>query len=820
MKKLFWLQLVLFLQVTSYAQHTLSGVVKNASTQQPMEDASIHFTNAKNLIRTSVTNQQGEFVFKNLSNGEYTLTLTFIGFKPVIKNITINNLDIKGLTIFAEQATVVNSEVLVQATRAKENAATTFTSISKQELAKQNHGQDLPFLLNLTPSTVINSDAGAGIGYTGIRIRGVDPTRTNVTINGIPVNDAESHSTFWVNTPDLASSVQNIQVQRGVGTSTNGAASFGASINIQTDGLSTKPFAEIANSIGSFNTRKHTVKFGTGLLDNGWAFDLRLSKLSSDGFIDRSTSDLKSFFTSASRYGKKSLFKVNVFSGKEVSYQAWNGIPEPRLSGDIAGMNNYASLLGTNLNDLLKSGNRTYNEFTYKNQTDNYQQDHYQIFYTYLPNKFLKLNVGGHYTYGRGYYEEFKADEKLSKYKLNDVYTTNDTIKRSDIVRRRWLDNDFYGVIFSAIYEKDNLTATFGGGANIYDGKHYGEIVWAQFASNSVPGTHFYDGKSTKKEQNYYAKVNYLFTQKLSGFVDIQMRLINYNLNGIDLNGSSYNPYNFNLNYTFINPKAGVSYAFNNKTNIYGYVGVANREPERKDIIQASNNTIPTSERLLNFELGFRKRMKRFNVEANAYYMDYKNQLVNTGQINDVGAYNRVNVDKSYRAGIELTAGVKISKKMSWQATATYSQNRIKEFTEFVDDWDNGTQITTIYKNKKIAFSPDWIATSLLSIVPIKQLQVDLITKYVSTQYLDNTQNEGRKLNSFIVNDIRLNYELPVTYLFSSIKIGVLVNNILNEKYEPNGYTFSAVTGGQRYDFNYYFPQAGTNFLANIILRF
>ena len=694
MKKLFGLLLAIGLQVAAYAQQNVSGTVKNTSTQQPLADASLHLSSSKNVIRTALTNERGEFAFKNLSKGQYTLTVSFVGFKTISKNVIVGDVSITDMLLMVEPATVLSGEALVQATRAKDNSASTFTNINKQELAKQNFGQDLPFLLNLTPSTVINSDAGAGIGYTGIRIRGVDPTRTNVTINGIPVNDAESHGTFWVNTPDLASSVENIQVQRGVGTSTNGAAAFGASINIQTDGLSHKPFAEIANSIGSFNTRKHTVKFGTGLLENGWAFDLRLSKLNSDGFIDRSSSDLKSFFTSASRYGKKSLFKVNVFSGKEVTYQAWNGIPEPRLRNNIEGMNEYANLLGTDLDHLLKSGNRTYNEFTYKYQVDNYQQDHYQLFYTYLPNKYLKLNVGAHYTYGRGYYEELKSGERLSKYKLNDVIIGNDTVRRSDIVRRRWLDNDFYGVVFSAIYEKNKLTATFGGGANVYEGRHFGELIWTQYASNSFLGTRFYDGNSIKKEVNFYGKANYQFTDKFSSFVDLQVRSINYDLKGVDLNGSNYNPYDFNLNYFFFNPKAGLSYAFNQRTNIYAYFGIANREPERKDIIQAPVNNVPTSERLFNYELGFRKRMNKFSVEANAYYMDYQNQLVNTGQINDVGAYNRVNVASSYRAGIELAGGVQLLKKLRWQATLTYSQNRINHFTEYIDDWDNGTQIT------------------------------------------------------------------------------------------------------------------------------
>lgn len=819
MKKLLGLALMFCMATFAYAQHTVGGTVKNTTNNQKLSNASVHLTTVSGRNSATVTDDEGRFELK-VADGNYTLTVSFVGFKTVTKELVISGGDVKDLVVAMEEAATVNGEALVQATRAQESSATTFTNVTKGELVKQNHGQDLPFLLNLTPSAVVNSDAGAGVGYTGIRIRGVDPSRTNVTINGIPVNDAESHGTFWVNTPDLASSVENIQVQRGVGTSTNGAAAFGASINIQTDGLKDKPFVEVANAYGSYHTRKHTLKVGTGLMENGWAFDARLSQIKSDGFVDRASSDLKSFFASGARYGKRSLLKVNVFSGKEVTYQAWNGIPEPRLRGDLAGMTEYATMLGTDLNHLLSSGNRTYNEFTYKNQVDNYQQDHYQAFYSLTPVKYFKLNIGLHYTYGRGYYEEFKSDEKLAKYKLNDLIIGSDTVKRSDIIRRRWLDNDFYGVVFSGIYEKGRTSITIGGGANEYDGRHFGEIIWAEFAGAALPGTRFYEGKSFKKDVNFYTKVNYKWNERFSTFIDIQGRFISYRLNGTDLNGSNYINYHYDLNYQFFNPKAGLVYELSRSTNVYAYAGMANREPERKDIIQAGSAGVPTAEQLINYEAGYRTHQNKWSFQINGFYMDYKNQLVSTGQVNDVGAYNRVNVRKSYRAGIEAVVGVRVTKYLSWQATAAYSRNRISEFKEYVDNWDNGTQDVFVHKDTRIAFSPDWVASSMISLLPLKALQIDIITKYVSKQYLDNTQNENRKLNGFIVNDVRLNYELPFAYGFKSIKLGVLVNNILNEKYEPNGYTFSGITGGKRYDFNYYYPQAGTNILANVVILF
>jgi iron complex outermembrane recepter protein len=690
-------------------------------------------------------------------------------------------------------------EVVISGVKATKNNPVTFTNVSKEEITKQNFGQDLPFLLNLTPSTVVNSDAGAGVGYTGIRIRGTDPTRTNVTINGVPVNDAESHGTFWVNMPDFASSTQSIQVQRGVGTSSNGAAAFGASINMQTDALNLKPYGEIANSYGSFNTLKHTVKAGTGLLDNHWAFDARLSKISSDGYIDRASSDLKSFFVSGAQYGEKSILKINVFSGIEKTYQAWNGIDEA----------------------ILKAGDRTHNDFTYPNQTDNYQQDHYQLFYTYMFNRYLKANVGVHYTYGRGYYEEYRADEPFATYKLKDtLFMDDDTITSGNFVRRRWLDNDFYGAIYAINYTKNKWNITLGGAANEYDGRHRGELIWAQYAQGSNINDTFYLGKSTKREFSAYLKTSYTFSKKLEGYLDLQERVISYQGKGEDLNYTTYLPYDFNLQYNFFNPKAGLTYQVEDNSNIYAYVGVAHREPVRSDIIQASTTSIPKPEQLINYELGYRKSWKKSALTINGYLMDYKNQLVTTGEINDVGAYNRVNVAKSYRAGVEITAGLQVLPKLRWQATATYSQNRIKDFTEFVDDYDTWTQIAVKHQNTSIAFSPDWIASSLISYTLMEGLNLDLISKYVGKQYLDNTESENRKLNAFFVNDLRINYTFTVKKVFKQVRVGLLCNNILNVKYEPNGYTYSGISAGVQSDYNFYYPQAGTNLLGSLTLSF
>jgi iron complex outermembrane receptor protein len=698
-------------------------------------------------------------------------------------------------------------EVVILGTKAQNNNPITFQNLNKKEIDKQNFGQDLPFLLNLTPSTVVSSDAGAGIGYTGIRIRGTDPTRTNVTINGVPINDAESHGMYWVNMPDLASSSQNIQVQRGVGTSSNGAGAFGASINLQTDALNTKSYAEVSNSYGSFNTWKHTMKAGTGLLENKWAFDARLSKLASDGFIDRASSDLKSFFVSAARYGEKSIFKINVFSGKEKTYQAWNGVSE----------------------DILKSGNRTHNDFTYPNQTDNYQQDHYQMFYTYQFNKQLKAHVGMHYTYGRGYYEEYREGDKFSTYKLKDtLFVLNnkvlDTLTSGNFVRRRWLDNDFYGTVFSFIYEKNKLNLTIGGGLNQYDGRHFGELIWSQYAMGGKINDYFYEGQSYKTDYNIYTKASYKLSAKMEGFIDLQQRRIDYKTKGEDLNSGLYMPYDVNLTFNFFNPKAGLTYKLEQSANVYAYIGVANKEPVRSDIIQASNKSLPKPEQLINYELGYRKTWKKSALSLNLYYMDYKDQLINTGQLNDVGAANRVNVPNSYRAGIEITSGLQLLKKLKWQATFTYSQNRIKEFTEYLSNSDDYTapQTQVIHKDVSIAYSPNYIGSSLFSYQVLKNFEVDFISKYVGKQYLDNTESESRKLNDFFVNDFRFTYDFEVKNICKSFRIGLQINNIFNVKYEPNGATYPGgiSSTGIRTDYNYYYPQAGTNFMGNLVLKF
>ena len=675
----------------------------------------------------------------------------------------------------------------------------TRTTLKKTDIEKQNYGQDLPFLLNFTPSVVVTSDAGAGVGYTSLRVRGSDQTRINTTINGIPQNDAESQGVFWVDTPDLASSAQSITLQRGVGTSTNGAGAFGASLNIQTFGKpESKPSAEINNSWGSFNTWKHTLQASTGLMENKFVVDARLSQIKSDGFIDRAFSDLQGLYLSAGYYGEKTNLRFNLLRGKERTYQAWFGIRE----------------------DILKE-NRTFNPYTYDNQVDNYNQNHYQAIFDHKITENLTTNVSLFYVRGFGYYEEFKEKDAFSKYGLSDVTIGDSTISKSNLIRRRWLDNHFYGTVFSLDYEKNGWNVIYGGGWNKYEGKHFGEIIWAEIAVNQTIRQRYYDNDAFKADFNQFVKVAKEWkTEKgrISAFGDLQYRFVGYNFLGFDQNLQSTQQ---NAEFNFFNPKAGIDYTFGQgKHRLYTLWGIAHREPNRNDFVESTPSTRPKAERLNNVETGYQITGKNFNFKTNAFLMAYQDELILTGKVNDVGAYLRQNVGQSRRIGLELEGNWQINKYFVWQANATISQNKIKEFVEYIDDYDNGGQIEQRYQNTDLAFSPRFIAANQLIFKPTESLEIALLSKYVGKQYLDNTQNEARKLDAFFVNDVRIAYTYKPTKGIKSVSIGLLVNNILNEQYEPNGYTFSYFLGGQRVWENYYYPQAGTNFLLNVGLKF
>ncbi len=781
--------LAAIMPVSLWAQGKITGKISDLTSGNALYGASVSIVGLNVVVPTDVN---GTYEIKNLRPGTYRLKASFIGYVSLEKTIDLQQNST--LNFDLQPGTVLSDEVIVSATRVQANAATTYRNVDKTELEKNNLGVDLPYLLNQTPSVVVSSDAGNGVGYTGIRIRGSDATRINLTINGIPFNDSESQGTFLVNLPDFASSIENIQIQRGVGSSTNGAGAFGASINIQTNQKNEKAYAELANSAGSFNTFKNTLRVGSGLIDGKFTFDGRLSKIDSDGYIDRAFSDLRSFYVSGAYYGKKSIIRANVFSGAERTYLAYDGVPE----------------------NLLES-NRTFNGFTYKDATDNYQQDHFQLFYSTQASDNWLINTGVHYTKGKGFFELFQENVRFSRYNLPNVTIGNETFTRTDLVERRWLDNDFYGITYSAQYQPNNKTTlTLGGAYNEYLGQHFGEIIFAEIAQNIPKDFRYYDNDAEKTDFNVFAKGNFALTNKLEAFADVQYRSINYSFFGFNEVGVNTQQA---VQLQFFNPKVGLTYQFNPQENMYASIAVSNKEPNRREFTRSSPGSRPRPEQLINYELGYRKQTSNYKIGANLYYMDYNDQLVLTGQINDVGAFIRSNIAKSYRVGLELDGSVRIGSSVTWAANLALSQNKVLDFVEFVDDFDNDTQIQNNYSKTDIAYSPNFVASSELEYTPITNLSFAFISKLVGKQFLDNTSNSARVINSFCTNSVRANYKLPIKGI-RELGLAFAFNNIFNEQFEDNGYTFSYVAGGEFITENFYYPQAGFNFMAGLSLKF
>ena len=687
--------------------------------------------------------------------------------------------------------------VEVTAIRANDKAPFAKTNLTKKDIEKNNLGQDLPYLLNQTPSVIINSDAGNGVGYTGIRIRGTDASRINVTLNGIPYNDAESQGTYFVDLPDIASSANSIQIQRGVGTSSNGAGSFGGNINLSTNEINEKQYTELNNSYGSYNTWKNTLKFGTGIIGKHFTIDGRLSQISSNGYIDRAKTNLKSFYFSTAWVDEKNSLRLNIFSGKEKTYQAWNGVPEALLKTDRT----------YNISGQEQPGT------PYPNETDNYTQTHYQLFYNHQFNKYLKANAAIFLTKGKGYFEEYRADQSLSAYGLPEYIVGTDTTKNTDMVRREWLDNNFYGTIFSLQYKKENTQLTFGGGWNKYDGKHYGEIIHA-VVQPAVPLNYRWYGDlpAHKKDLSLYTK----FTQQVSEhwqlFADMQVRTVNYIINGFRDNPLLV----IKNNYTFLNPKIGFTYT-NKEWQAYASYARAGKEPNRDDF-EAGKTQQPLQEELNDVELGVERKSNTFSFGANLFYMKYHNQLVLIGNINDVGSYTRTNIDNSYRAGIELQGRAVITNYLNLTANLTLSENKIKNFKELIDNYDSGGTVTNQYKKTDISFSPAVVAGGSINIIPVKNGEISLLSKYVSRQYLDNTSQKSRSLEAYYVQNIRLTYALPTIHFLKAVTFILQLNNVFNKKYEANGYTFSYISGKLTTE-NFYFPMAPFNCMMGVNIR-
>ncbi len=681
--------------------------------------------------------------------------------------------------------------VEVRAVRANATAPFAKTNISKAQIQRQNLGYDLPFLLNQTPSVVVNSDAGNGVGYTGIRIRGTDATRINVTLNGIPYNDAESQGTFFVDLPDFASSVNSIQIQRGVGTSSNGAGAFGATLNVSTNEVNKKAYAEANNSFGSFNTWKNTLKAGTGLLNNHFVADLRLSRISSDGYIDRAKSNLRSLYFSTAYLSDKTDVRFNIFTGKEKTYQAWNGVSEADLKTNRT--INYAG--------MERPG------APYDNETDNYRQDHYQLFFTQRFTPKLSFNTAVFLTNGKGYYEEYRAAQAYADYGMTAPAAGVDT---SDLVRQLWLDNHFYGTIFSLQHQSQKTTFILGGAVTKYDGNHFGKVIWAE---KGLTGTNkWYDLDANKNDFNIYGKWQQDLFASLQFFADLQYRKVKYDLDGFRNNPDLV----INNNYNFFNPKFGLTYHKNNWL-AYASYSIANKEPNRDDF-EAGHENQPKPERLNDLEIGVENKKGKSTFGANFYYMQYKDQLVLTGKINDVGAYTRTNIGNSYRLGVELQGSSILNKWLKAGANLSLSKNKIRNFEEYIDDYDNGGQKRNAYRESDISFSPDVVGAANITLTPVNKLSLDLISKYVGKQYLDNTSNEQRKLNAYYTQDVRAVYSFDYNWL-KNVDLTFQVNNVFNKKYEPNGYTFSYYSNNKLTTENYYFPMAGTNWMVGVNVR-
>ena len=757
--------LFLFVSTLANAQSfTLSGKVVDEN-KNSLAGASILVKEVKKGVSTDF---DGNFSF-NLEKGTYTVEVSFLGYSTVSEKITLSKDE--EYVIELQTGNTVLEEVLVSAVRVNTDVPVTFSNLSKKEIAKRNLGQDIPILLNYMPSVVSSSDAGAGVGYTYMSVRGSNGERINVTVNGIPYNDPESHGTFWVNLGDFASSTENLQLQRGVGTSTNGSGAFGASLNILTDAISEDAFAEISNSFGSFNTRKHTVKFSSGKINDHIEIAGRLSNIYSDGYVDRAFTDLKSYYLQGSYTDENTLIKAVTFGGKEKTYQAWNGLTAEELKE-----------------------NRRQNPYTYDNETDNYEQNHYQLHWNEKLNDHWSTNLALNYTKGAGYFEQSKKNEDAADF--NNLIADG-----SDVIVRRWLENDFYVFNFNTNYKTEKLNFITGVSYSNYSGDHFGEVIWGSNLAEDVNiRDRYYFSDAKKTDFSVFAKATFDISEKLAGYLDLQGRFVGYQTQGIT---NDILPINVDANFKFFNPKFGFTYKINENNSLYTSFAVANREPNRNDF----ENGVTTPETLHDYELGWRFKSKNIKLNTNVYYMDYDNQLVLTGAVDDVGASIRATSGKSYRLGLEIDADIRLSNQFSIKPNAAFSSNKNRDF--FIDE--NGSPKSL--GNTNLSYSPHVVLGNILQYQPIDNLQLSLLSKYVGEQFLNNIEDTNSKLDSYFVSDLNLAYELKTETVFKSVVFSGLVNNIFNKEYVANAFDYG---GG----YIYYFPQATRNFLVGVTFRF
>lgn len=784
--------LFFFITSTISAQFTISGTVTNDAGER-LELASIFVEGSSEY--GAISDRNGYFQISGLPKGVYTIKCTYVGYNAVSQTISLDRN--KELNINLEGSIYGLDDIEIISNRVGDDPVFSYVDMTKEEIDVHNLGKDIPYVLRMTPSVVVTSDAGTGIGYTGIRVRGTDPSRVNVTINGIALNDSESQGVFWVNMPDFASSVDNIQIQRGVGPSTNGAGAFGATLSLNTMGTKVKPGITLDGTVGSFGTQKLTVGLNSGIIADKYSVDMRYSNIQSDGFVDRASADLRSYYISAARVTEKSSLRFITFSGDERTYQSWYGTPASLLYGPNA--------------------NRTFNFYTYENQVDDYGQDHYQLHYSLQATDTWVTKLSAHYTQGAGFFEEYKDGEDLGDYLLSPIEIGSGLISNTDLVRRRWLDNDYYGILWAnALEVSSTLNLEFGAAASQYKGDHFGNVIDFPLVE-ATPDKEFkyYFSDATKNDVNTYAKANLKISDRLSLYGDLQWRAVSYETQGTDNDQTAID---VSADYNFFNPKAGINYGISENAEMYASFAVANREPDRSDFTDNPLETRPEHETLYDTEIGYRRQGNGYTFGINVYNMSYTNQLVPNGQLNDVGSGLRVNVDKSYRRGVEAVFGAQLSDRWTWDANITLSKNKIENFTEVVYDYTNGFDIIeNEYSNTNISYSPSAIWSSMLNYNLDYGLSILLNTKYVGTQNLDNTGKGTRVLPSYIVNDLGVTWNKRI--FGSDAQIQLMVYNILDEKYSANGYTFSYVVE-ELITEKFYYPQAGTHFMMRMKLAF
>lgn len=789
MKKVVVLFFFLALISSGFSQKfTLHGTVSDRTSGETLAGANVMIAGT---FTGTATQPDGSFSLTSRAEFPLTLVVSFLGYHS--DSIVLQAAPAKNLLIQLEPSAVLSDEIIIKGIRLGQQDAATFSNLTAKSIESSHNGTDMPAMLDLMPSVTTSSDAGAGIGYSAFRLRGTDQTRINVTINGVPYNDPESHMVYWVDVPDLASGAENIQIQRGVGTSTNGSSSFGGSINISTHSYKPDPFATMNFKAGSFGTFGSTALFGTGLINGQWTIDGRASLLHSDGYIDRASTDLQSMQANVAWYGEKTLIRFMLMHGKEKTYQAWDGVPK----------------------DSLET-NRTYNPYFYENEIDLYTQNHFHMVMSHQFSKKWNASATGFMITGNGYYEQCKEEEAFSDYQLPDLIFGTDTLTETNLIRRKMMDNRFYGLVFSANFDNQKkLQMNFGGNISRYDGDHIGQVIWMQYAGTANINHEYYRNNGVKDDYSAYAKARYVLGKHTKLLGDLQLRNVTYQVAGDE---DDRKDLDIDESFLFINPKASIVHDFG-KNSVYAYFGVAGREPNRYMMVDADSGNMPDPEILFDYEAGYTHATDKWNTNLNFYYMNYRNQLVQTGEINNIGSAIYVNVPESFRTGLEAIAEWKINRKIDVAGNATYSINKIRNFDIYIDDWDTWSQVSEHYKKSDISFSPALISSLLVGYTPVKTLRFTLTGKYVSRQYIDNSSSKERSLDPYKVFDLNAEYILKPKFV-KEIAFRLSVRNIFSESYESNAWVYRYYYGGDHYVMDGYFPQAYINWLGSVNIKF